>query len=107
MERPKPFSEKLPVNLEYHQILGDGNSVCMHSGRVVLLPGQDCGEHSTGDHEELIIILSGEGELEVEGSGKTPISAGLVAYNPPHTKHNVRNTGALPLTYIYVVTPAS
>ena len=77
----------------------------MHSGRVVLQPGKDVGSHSTGNHEELIVVLRGEGVVEVQGMGRTLISAGKVAYNPPHAEHNVINTGAGPLEYIYIVAP--
>ena len=105
MDKPKPFTISLPTENGYVEILGSSNCVAMQAGRVVLLPGQDCGKHSTGDHEELIVVLRGEGELEVEGAGRTKISAGMVAYNPPQTEHNVINTGIEPLAYIYIVAP--
>ncbi len=105
MSDPKPFVLALPGAENYIEILGGGNSVAMHSGRVLLPPGKDCGRHTTGHHEELIIVLSGEGELEVEGAGRTKVSAGMVAYNPPLTEHNVVNTGKQPLAYVYVVAP--
>jgi mannose-6-phosphate isomerase-like protein (cupin superfamily) len=105
MEKRKPFAVELPDGSEYFEILGEGKSDILHSGRVMLLPGKDCGKHSTGEHEELIIVLSGSGELEVEGIGRTKIRVGMVAYNPVQTEHNVFNTGDKPLTYIYVVAP--
>lgn len=106
MSGPKPFVLALPTAEDYVEILGASKSVALHSGRVLLLPGKDCGRHTTGHHEELIVILSGEGELDVEGLGRTKIRAGMVAYNPPQTEHNVINTGKEPLAYIYIVTPA-
>jgi mannose-6-phosphate isomerase-like protein (cupin superfamily) len=105
MEHPKPFVRKLPSDADYHQILDGNNSIAIHSGRVVLLPGQECGKHSTENHEELVIVQSGAGEIVVEGIGSTKISTGMIAYNPPQTLHNVINTGSEPLSYIYVVTP--
>jgi mannose-6-phosphate isomerase-like protein (cupin superfamily) len=106
MDKPTPFALDISDNdNDYLQILGEGTSVAMHSGRVLLLPGKDCGKHTTGNHEELIIVLSGEGELEVAGIGRTKIRAGMVAYNPPQTEHNVINIGSEPLSYIYVVAP--
>ena len=107
MSDPKPFVLALPATEDYIEILGAGKSVAMHSGRVVLSPGKDVGKHSTGNHEELIVILSGEGELEVDGAGRTKIRAGMVAYNPPQTEHNVINTGKEPLAYVYVVAPTA
>jgi mannose-6-phosphate isomerase-like protein (cupin superfamily) len=105
MSDPKPFVLALQAAEDYIEILGAGKSAAMHSGRVVLSPGKDVGKHSTGDHEELIIVLSGEGELEVTGIGRTKIRAGMVAYNPPQAEHNVINTGKEPLAYIYIVAP--
>ncbi|MCX6832942.1 MAG: cupin domain-containing protein [candidate division Zixibacteria bacterium] len=107
MSDPKPFVLALPAAEDYIEILGEGKSVGLHSGRVLLLPGKDCGRHTTGHHEELIIVLSGEGELEVTGIGRTKICSGMVAYNPPQTEHNVINTGKEPLTYVYVVAPTA
>ena len=105
MSDPKPFVLALPPTEEYIEILSAGKSVALHSGRVLLLPGKDCGRHTTGHHEELIVVLSGEGELEVTGIGRTKIRSGMVAYNPPQTEHNVINTGKEPLAYIYIVAP--
>jgi mannose-6-phosphate isomerase-like protein (cupin superfamily) len=105
MSDSKPFVLEMPPTEDYVEIVGEGTSISMHSGRVLLLPGKDCGKHSTGDHEELIVVLSGEGELEVEGIGRTKIRSGMVAYNPPHSEHNVINTGKGPLAYIYIVAP--
>jgi mannose-6-phosphate isomerase-like protein (cupin superfamily) len=106
MDKPTPFAIDISNNdNDYIQILGEGKSVALHSGRVLLLPGKDCGKHTTGHHEELIVVLSGEGELEVTGIGRTKIRSGMVAYNPPQTEHNVINTGSEPLAYIYIVAP--
>jgi quercetin dioxygenase-like cupin family protein len=103
-----PFITKLPDDhTKYFPILNNKqNCLKLHSGMVCLRPGESVGEHSTEDHEELIIILSGKGELEAEGLDSTEITAGHIAYNPPNTKHNVTNTGSEPLRYIYVVTKA-
>jgi quercetin dioxygenase-like cupin family protein len=101
-----PFTAKLPDdNTKYFSILNNKqNCLKLHSGMVSLQPGESVGEHSTDDHEELIIVLSGRGELEADGLGRVKIAAGQIAYNPPNTKHNVINSGNEPLRYIYVVT---
>lgn len=79
----------------------------MRSGFVVLKPGQDVGAHSTGSHEELIIILGGRGAVEAEGLGRVDVGGSRVIYIPPDTMHNVFNTGDEPLRYIYVVAPVT
>jgi oxalate decarboxylase/phosphoglucose isomerase-like protein (cupin superfamily) len=104
--RVVPFMGSLPDdNTKYFPILNNKqNCLKLHSGMVRLQPGESVGEHSTEDHEELIIVMSGSGELEVEGLGRREIAAGQIAYNPPNTKHNIINTGNESMRYIYIVT---
>lgn len=77
----------------------------MRSGRVELREGEEIGEHSTGDHEEVLVILDGAGEVCVEGHEPLAVHGGQAAYVPPRSKHNVRNPGSPLLRYIYVVAP--
>lgn len=79
----------------------------MRCGRVYLQPGQACGEHSTKDREELLVFLSGRGELLIAGHERFNIGEGKVSYIPPQTIHDVRNTGDGPLVYVYCVTPVA
>ena len=51
---------------EYQRLLEGKPQTCgMRSGRVYLQPGQTCGEHSTKEREELLVFLSGNGELMI------------------------------------------
>jgi len=77
----------------------------MRCGRVYLQPGQACGEHSTKDREEVLVFLSGRGELLIAEKERFDVGEGKVCYIPPQTPHNVRNTGDRPLVYVYCVTP--
>ncbi|UCC97435.1 MAG: cupin domain-containing protein [Phycisphaerales bacterium] len=77
----------------------------MRSGRVYLAPGQACGQHSTKDREELLVFLSGRGELLIDEQDRFQVGEGKVSYIPPQTAHDVRNTGAEPLVYVYCVAP--
>jgi mannose-6-phosphate isomerase-like protein (cupin superfamily) len=86
---------------------GSGLAEGMRSGVVALEPGQAVGRHSTHAREELIIVLEGSGELVVECGAPVPLQAGSGAYVPPEQEHDVRNTGAGPLRYVYVVAPAA
>jgi len=104
-DRGQPFVRALPDVREYVRLLGAGQSVVLHSGLVTLQPGENCGWHSTEDHEELVICLAGEGEIEAGSLGRSKLAAGHIAYNPPQTRHNVFNTGTQPMRYIYVVAP--
>jgi len=93
---------------EYQRLLGGKPQTCgMRSGRVYLPPGQSCGRHSTEEKEEMLIFLSGRGRLLVGEKESFQVSRGKVSYIPPHTVHNVENTGTEPLVYIYCVVAIS
>ncbi|MGB4594864.1 MAG: cupin domain-containing protein [Anaerolineaceae bacterium] len=83
---------------------GPPDSVSIRAGYVELLPGESIGLHSTQDHEELIVTLSGHGQLISPGVDPLPMTIDCILYNPPNTPHNVVNTGDVPLRYIYIVT---
>lgn len=92
---------------EYQRLLGGGPQTCgMRSGRVYLKPGEACGRHSTEQHEEMLTFLSGKGTALIgEQESPSEVGRGKVSYIPPHTTHNIKNTGAEPLVYIYCVVP--
>ncbi len=103
----KPFVKTLEGRGETHlPLLTEGVARRMRAGMVTLGPGEDCGRHGTEDHEELLVILEGRGEAELEGHGALAVEAGQVAYIPPGPFHNVRNRGDGDLRYVYVVAPA-
>ncbi|GAB4278929.1 MAG: hypothetical protein Kow0092_34750 [Deferrisomatales bacterium] len=82
---------------------GPPETVTLRSGLVVLEPGRGVGAHSTGDHEEILVVLEGEGELRVQGVDPLPLAPDRVGYCPPRTEHDVVNTGTTRLRYLYVV----
>jgi len=84
---------------------GEPRTAGMRSGRVYLAPGRACGEHSTKDREELLVFLSGRGELLIGQKDRFEVGQGKVCYIPPRTPHDVKNTGAEPLVYVYCVAP--
>ncbi len=98
---------ELRDNGEYQELLaGSPQTRGMRSGRVYLQPGQDCGRHSTETHEEMLTFLAGSGVgLVGDEQDKYEVSAGKIVYIPPHTTHNIKNTGREPLVYIYCVAP--
>ena len=97
----------LESGAEYQPLLSGKPQTCgMRSGRVYLRSGETCGQHNTDDHEEMLVFLSGRGMALIdEGEDSYPVGQGKVSYIPPHTVHNIKNTGAEPLVYIYCVTP--
>jgi len=96
----------LKDNTEYQDLLGGRTQTCgMRSGRVYLQPGETCGRHNTEQYEELLIFLSGQGLALIGKNGSCKVGKGKVSYIPPHTVHNIENTGNEPLVYIYCVAP--
>ncbi len=77
----------------------------MRGGSVKLRPGESVGWHSTGEHEEALVILRGNGVANIEGRADVPVHEKMLAYIPPATKHNVTNTGTELLEYVWVVAP--
>lgn len=92
---------------EYQPLLrGEPQTHGMRSGRVYLQPGQSCGEHSTGAHEEQLVFLSGKGTALIgKEQAAYEIGEGKIIYIPPNTIHDMKNTGTKPLIYIYCVVP--
>jgi mannose-6-phosphate isomerase-like protein (cupin superfamily) len=88
----------------YLQVLaGPPESVTMKSGLEVLAPSQSVGKHSTGQDEELLVVLEGEGEMTFKDGSKLEVKANHALYCPPETEHDVTNTGRTVLKYVYVV----
>jgi len=98
----------LNENAENQKLLDGKPQTCgIHSGRVYLAPGQACGQHSTKDREEMLVFLSGRGELLIGQGDCFEVGQGKVSYIPPHTIHDVKNTGTDPLIYVYCVAPVA
>jgi mannose-6-phosphate isomerase-like protein (cupin superfamily) len=112
-EAVMPSGKALVIDLtdapEYQPLLkGVPQTSGMRAGRVYLNQGEDCGQHSTKAHEETLVFLSGKG-VALIGEKETAfeVGQGKICYIPPNTLHNIKNTGDLPLVYIYCVAPVS
>ncbi len=85
---------------------GEPQTFGMRSGRVYLQQGESIGRHSTKDNEELLVFLSGKGVALIgEKESAFDVGQGKVCYIPSNTIHNIKNTSAVPLIYIYCVAP--
>jgi len=103
---PQPFARTLECsNGDCSLLNGRPQTAGMRSGFVRLKPGESVGWHTTGQHEESLVILRGQGAALIEGQAQHPFTAPAFAYIPPETRHNVTNTGASILEYVYVVAP--
>ena len=93
---------------EYQELLGGKPQTCgMRSGKVHLWPGESCGQHSTNQHEEMLVFLSGQALVLIGENTSFQVGQGKVCYIPPHTVHNIKNIGGKPLIYIYCVAPVN
>lgn len=105
---PRPKVIALDPNAEaYARVLeGPPSTVTMRSGYVVLAPGKSVGKHSTGGYEEAVVVLDGEGKMVIAGGDTLSMGKWTVVYCPPSTEHDVVNTGATSLRYVYLVAAA-
>jgi len=94
----------LPSNdTDYVPVLKPPISCKIRSGFVSLRSMSAGEEHSTEAYEEMIIILSGQAVLHCRDNDYT-LAAGQIAYVPPFTIHQMKNTGTMTLKYLYIVT---
>lgn len=71
-------------------------------GLVVLKKGEQIGEHTTENREEIIFILKGKAMIILEGK-RNAVKEGFSFYIPPNKKHNVVNKNNQILKYLYIV----
>ena len=99
-----PYILMLPSGEQKHSdLIKESDNKSMQSGFITLQANQNVGKHSTENNEEMIIVLSGSGEIVMDKAGKKKIEQGNVVYLPATTWHDVINTGNIPMKYIYVV----
>jgi hypothetical protein len=85
---------------DYLQLLGGPpESVSTQSGLVVLAPQQSVWIHSTHQHEELVVVLEGKGEMILKDKAALPVqNASLrVGYDVNITQHG--GTGILDVVF--------
>jgi mannose-6-phosphate isomerase-like protein (cupin superfamily) len=101
----EPFVKEFADSTEYQSLLKPPKTFGLHSGRVYLKSGADCGQHTTGVNEEMLVFLSGSGQAII-GDKTHSVGIGKITYIPPQTTHNIKNTSDEPLIYIFCVAPA-
>jgi len=103
--QPLTFTLRCPSK-ECALLKGPPQTAGMRSGFVRLKPGESVGWHSTGNNEESLVILRGQGDALIEGQPERSFTAPGYVYIPPATRHNVTNTGSAMLEYVFVVAAA-
>ena len=81
----------------------------LKSGFVHLNPGQNVSWHTTGQKEELLVILRGTASIRYGTQTATPITVDgpAAVYIPRDTGHMVYNNTTDVLEYVYAVAPIS
>lgn len=75
-------------------------------GMVVLEPGKGHERHNHPGSEEIIFVMSGEGEQMVDDQPPVHVRPGASIYIPADVYHSTLNTGWEPLRLLVVYSPA-
>ncbi len=103
----KPKIVRLKSGSRYQRLISRDSGTCnIKAGHVILKKGEEIGKHSTDDLEEALVILKGKGRLEIGNAEALDFKDNTVLYVPPDTVHNIRNTGAKILKYIFITSNA-
>ncbi len=73
---------------------------------VVLLPGEGHARHDHPDSDEVLYVLSGEGEQMVDDTDTFPVRPGQAVFVPRGAPHSTVNTGWEPLALLAIYAPA-
>jgi oxalate decarboxylase/phosphoglucose isomerase-like protein (cupin superfamily) len=78
----------------------------MTFGMVVLQPGKGHSRHNHPDADEILFIISGEGDQMLDDHDPVKIRPGASIYIPRGVFHSTLNTGWEPLRFAVVYAPA-
>jgi oxalate decarboxylase/phosphoglucose isomerase-like protein (cupin superfamily) len=74
-------------------------------GEVVLQPGRGHERHNHPESEEILYVLSGEGEQMLDDGDPFPVKPGDTVYVPTAVFHSTRNTGWEPMRLLALYNP--
>lgn len=77
----------------------------MSFGMVVLAPGKGHDRHNHPGSDEIIFVMSGEGEQMIDDQPAVKVRPGASIYIPADVYHSTLNTGWEPLRLLIVYTP--
>jgi mannose-6-phosphate isomerase-like protein (cupin superfamily) len=101
----EPFVKELADSTKYQSLFKPPKTHGLHAGRVYLAAGSDCGQHTTGINEEMLVFLSGQGQAIIGKDKIFNVGKGKILYIPPQTAHNIINNSNEPFVYIFCVAP--
>ena len=95
-----PLTRRVVVPL-ITEAIGARNAV-MYTG--IYEAGKRMPSHAHETAEELILVLSGEGEVNVDGKTE-PLHPGTAIYLPPGSRHFLTIFGQEPMRIVFVFSP--
>jgi quercetin dioxygenase-like cupin family protein len=106
-EEGRSFWQPVPANGFVRCILDQamtGAETPFAMGTQTVDPGCHVREHVHDANEEVILVLSGQGEAEIEGA-RHPMAPGGCFFFPRGRPHAFHNTGEAPLTFLWLILP--
>jgi mannose-6-phosphate isomerase-like protein (cupin superfamily) len=99
-ERVFKIEDRIVVGEAYHRssrlYVGDDFRATL----ITLSPGQAQETHKHPDTSHAWFIVSGKGEIEMEGGKRVPVEPGWFSVHPRDSVHGLYNTGSENLIYI-------
>ncbi len=89
-------------NTDFRRVLYTGTQIQLVL--MALKPGEEIGEEVHDDHDQFFRVEEGAGEVSIDGH-KTPIQDGTAIVVPAGARHNVTNTGSVPLKLYTLYAP--
>jgi len=79
---------------------------CFSFGIVTLAPGKGHDRHNHPGVEEIIFVVSGDGDQTLGDQPAVHVRPGASIFVPPDMAHSTLNTGSDPLQLVVVYAPA-
>jgi mannose-6-phosphate isomerase-like protein (cupin superfamily) len=87
------------------ELINTGDVPAFSLSRARVLPGVTTENHVVKDTDEVYYILSGEGEMEIDGAIIGAVAAGDTVFIPGNTSQRIKNTGADDLVFLCICMP--
>jgi quercetin dioxygenase-like cupin family protein len=85
-------------------VSGDEGATRLAAGVVTFPAGTDSIPHTHADHEEILYVVSGGGQLVCDGQ-PVALERGSYVFIPPGVEHLVRNDRDEEITFFYAFSP--
>ena len=99
--QPVPANGFVEVHVSHRRHATETPFEC---GIQAVAPGGHVREHAHDPHEELILVIDGEGTAVIGGE-RHPMRAGTTLYLAPRQKHTFINEGSVALRFYWVLMP--